>query len=111
MDTAALPSRAAGYPMLMLLLVLSGLDQTVLSTALPGIAATLHGATLAPWVFTAYLLASPSVIPLYGKLADRWGVRRSDARFWATSDALMDAYQRWAPGEAGLLDLSRLENR
>ncbi|HMW23774.1 MAG TPA: fatty acid cis/trans isomerase [Burkholderiaceae bacterium] len=47
----------------------------------------------------------------YRRLADRWGVRRSDARFWATSDALMDAYQRWAPGEAGLLDLSRLENR
>jgi hypothetical protein len=47
----------------------------------------------------------------YRRLADRWALRRTDPRFWATSDALMDAYQRWAPGEAGLLDLSRLENR
>lgn len=47
----------------------------------------------------------------YRRLADRWVLRRSDARFWATSDELMDAYQRWSPGEAGLLDLSRLENR
>jgi len=47
----------------------------------------------------------------YRRLADRWALRRTDARFWATSDELMDAYQRLAPGEAGLLDLSRLENR
>lgn len=47
----------------------------------------------------------------YRRLADHWVIRRTDARFWATSDALMDAYRRWAPGEAGLLDLSRLENR
>lgn len=47
----------------------------------------------------------------YRALADRWAVRRTSARFWAESDALMDAYARTDPDEAGLLDWSRLENR
>ena len=47
----------------------------------------------------------------YRTLADRFGVRRTSPDFWSTSDALLRAYQSWAPGEAGLLDLSRLENR
>ena len=68
-------ARPATYAALVLMLVLSGLDQTILSTALPGIAATLPGRELAPWVFSAYLMASTAVIPLYGKLADRHGVR------------------------------------
>ena len=68
-------ARPATYAALLLMLVLSGLDQTILSTVLPGIAATLNGRELAPWVFSAYLMASTAVIPLYGKLADRHGVR------------------------------------
>jgi hypothetical protein len=47
----------------------------------------------------------------YRALADRHAVRRSDPGFWAVSDALLDAYQRWSPVEAGLLDYGRLENR
>ncbi len=47
----------------------------------------------------------------YRALADRHAVRRTDPAFWATSDALIDAYQRWAPAEAGLFDYGRLENR
>ncbi|MFT3813053.1 MAG: MFS transporter [Acidovorax sp.] len=69
------PSTPVTFAALVLLLVLSGLDQTVLSTALPSIAATLGERDLAPWVFSAYLLASTAVIPLYGKLADRFGAR------------------------------------
>lgn len=63
------------FAALALMLVLSGLDQTILSTALPTMMASLGGRELAPWVFSAYLLASTAVIPLYGKLADRLGVR------------------------------------
>jgi len=63
------------YATLALMLALSGLDQTVLSTALPTIVQSLHGQSLAPWVFSTYLMASTVVIPLYGKLADRAGVR------------------------------------
>lgn len=47
----------------------------MLSTALPSIVQSLHGQSLAPWVFSTYLMASTVVIPLYGKLADRVGVR------------------------------------
>jgi Fatty acid cis/trans isomerase (CTI) len=47
----------------------------------------------------------------YRKLADLYAVRRTNPRFWATSDELMDAYARWGGVEAGLLDYGRLENR
>jgi len=47
----------------------------------------------------------------YERLLARYGIRRTDARFWAHSDALHLAYRRWAPKEAGLFDYNRLENR
>jgi hypothetical protein len=47
----------------------------------------------------------------YRALADRFAIRRTHPQFWAASDALMAAYRRGAPLEAGLLDWSRLENR
>jgi hypothetical protein len=47
----------------------------------------------------------------YRKLADRFAVRRTNAQFWAASDALHDAYATWAPLEAGLFDYNRLQNR
>ena len=47
----------------------------------------------------------------YRQLLARYGVRRTDRRFWAYSDALMDAYRRSAPKEAALFDYNRFENR
>ena len=47
----------------------------------------------------------------YGRLADRFAVRRTDPGFWEVSDAMMEAYERTAPLEAGLFDYQRLENR
>jgi hypothetical protein len=47
----------------------------------------------------------------YGKLADRFAVRRTDPGFWAASDAMHDAHARSAPLEPGLFDYNRLENR
>jgi hypothetical protein len=47
----------------------------------------------------------------YGKMLERYGIRRTDERFWAHSDALMGAYRRWAPKEAALFDYNRFENR
>jgi hypothetical protein len=44
-------------------------------------------------------------------LLSRYGIRRTDERFWAHSDALTNAYRRWAPKEAGLFDYNRFENR
>jgi hypothetical protein len=47
----------------------------------------------------------------YQSLLTRYGIRRTDERFWAHSDALHAAYRRWAPKEAGLFDYNRFENR
>ena len=47
----------------------------------------------------------------YRALADRFVIRRTNPEFWTASDALIEAYARWAPLEAGLFDYSRLENR
>ncbi|UZJ56504.1 hypothetical protein CBS101457_005824 [Exobasidium rhododendri] len=59
---------------LMLTVFLSALDQTIVSTALPTIAADLKsGATGYSWVGSAYLLASTAVIPLYGRASDLVG--------------------------------------
>jgi hypothetical protein len=47
----------------------------------------------------------------YAALMSRYGVRRTDARFWAHSDSLHAAYRSSAPIEAGIFDYSRYENR
>src|SRR5215467_8449649 len=56
-------------------MLLAGLDQTVVGTALPRIVASLGGLDHYAWVVTAYLLASTVSIPLYGKLSDIYGRR------------------------------------
>ena len=58
---------------LMLGMTLAGLDQTVVSTALPTIAGDLHGLNHLAWVVTAYLLTSTISTPLWGKLGDLYG--------------------------------------
>jgi hypothetical protein len=45
------------------------------------------------------------------KLTDRFGVRRTDHRFWPLSDALHAEWRRVGPREAAILDYSRLDNR
>ena len=59
----------------LLALFLSALDQTIVATALPPIAADLGGFTLISWVVTAYLLTSTCVTPIVGKLSDLYGRR------------------------------------
>lgn len=53
-------------------LFLAALDQTIVSTALPRIVEDLQGVDRYAWVVTAYLLASTSLVPVYGKLADTY---------------------------------------
>lgn len=54
----------------MLAMLLSALDQTIVATAMPRIVRELNGLEHLSWVFTAYLLASTVVVPIYGKLSD-----------------------------------------
>ncbi len=55
---------------------LSALDQTIVATALPRIAAEFHGVDQLSWVVAAYLLALTASTPIYGKLSDLYGQRR-----------------------------------
>ncbi|MFI5612749.1 MDR family MFS transporter [Amycolatopsis sp. NPDC051903] len=61
---------------LVLAVLLASLDQTIVSTAIPRIAAELNGFSDIAWVSAAYLLASTAVTPLWGKLGDMLGRKR-----------------------------------
>src|SRR6476661_6522205 len=58
---------------LLLVLALATLDSTIVATAMPGIVNKLGGIALYSWAFSAYLLTSTTIMPLYGKLADLYG--------------------------------------
>lgn len=53
--------------------LLAALDATIVGTAMPTVIATLGGVALYPWVFSAYMLASTVVMPVFGGLSDRLG--------------------------------------
>ena len=77
------PGRAALSPAdirgifvgIMLAMLLSALDQTIVATAMPTIGRELGEPEHLSWVVTAYLLASTAVTPLYGKFSDMHGRR------------------------------------
>jgi hypothetical protein len=47
----------------------------------------------------------------YSALLDRFGIRRTDDRFWAVSDRVSADYQSAELISHGVLDYSRYENR
>ena len=61
---------------LMLAMLLSALDQTIVATALPTIAGDLGGLNHLSWVVTAYLITSTISTPLWGKLGDLYGRKK-----------------------------------
>ncbi|MGW0460768.1 MDR family MFS transporter [Streptomyces tendae] len=61
------------YAGLMAVMLLSSLDQTIVSTALPTIVGELHGVNHMAWVTTAYILAATIAMPVYGRLGDLLG--------------------------------------
>ena len=61
---------------LLLGMLLASLDQTIVATALPTIVGDLGGLSHLSWVVTAYLLASTTSTPLWGKLGDLYGRKR-----------------------------------
>lgn len=56
-------------------MLLSSLDQTIVSTAMPTIVGQLGGVEYQAWITTAYLLATTIVMPIYGKFGDVLGRR------------------------------------
>lgn len=61
---------------IMLSLFLASMESTVVATATPTIVGELGGLNHYSWVFSAYMLASTTTVPLYGKLSDLYGRRR-----------------------------------
>ena len=55
--------------------ILSALDQTVVTPALPAITRELHGLEHLSWIVSAYLLTSTALTLVYGKLSDIHGRR------------------------------------
>src|SRR5947199_6911077 len=72
-QTVASSRRAVVFGGLLLVMLLSALDQTIVATALPTIVGELGGLERLSWVVTSYLLAQTVVTPLYGKLGDLYG--------------------------------------
>jgi EmrB/QacA subfamily drug resistance transporter len=54
---------------------MAAVDQTLLATATPAVAASLGGLRDTSWIMVAYLLASATVAPVYGRLGDSRGRR------------------------------------
>jgi EmrB/QacA subfamily drug resistance transporter len=80
-DTAAAaPSKRRMYLVLtgvMLAMLLAMLDQMIVNTALPRIVGDLGGLSHYSWVVTAYLLATTITTPIWGKLGDLYGQKRT----------------------------------
>lgn len=54
---------------------MAAVDQTLLATATPAIAASLGGLRDTSWIAVAYLLAAATIVPVYGRLGDSRGRR------------------------------------
>lgn len=55
---------------------MTGMEGTVVATAMPTIVSQLGGFDLLSWVFSGYYLAQGVTIPIYGRLADLFGRKR-----------------------------------
>ncbi len=54
-------------------LLMAALDQNIVGTAMPKVIADLHGFEHYSGVFTAYMIASTTALPIVGKLSDFYG--------------------------------------
>src|SRR4051795_11745449 len=69
-------SRTVAFSAIVLAMLPAVLDQTILATALPTIAADLGRLSDLSWVVTSYVVAAAASTPLWGKLGDRHGRKR-----------------------------------
>jgi EmrB/QacA subfamily drug resistance transporter len=87
----------------MIVFLLSALDQTIVATAMPVIISQLHGLALYSWVTTAYLLSSTVMVPIWGKLGDLHG--RKGVLIWGILLFLAGSWLSGLAGEFGDLPL------
>ena len=64
------------FSAVMLPMIMAAADQTLLATAAPVIHEELGGLRDITWLALSYLLAATVMIPVYGRLGDRYGRRR-----------------------------------
>jgi EmrB/QacA subfamily drug resistance transporter len=88
---------------IMVVFLLSAMDQTVVSTAMPRIIEQLHGLERFTWVTTAYMLASTVMVPIYGKLGDLFG--RKPILIWGIAVFLFASALCGVSGEAATLPI------
>lgn len=62
---------------LMLASFLTAVDATIVETAMPRIVGALGGFSMLTWLVTAYMLTSTATVPVYGKLADLIGRKKT----------------------------------
>src|ERR671924_547594 len=75
-DRADASAVALPFAAIVLAMLPAVLDQTILATGLPTIAADLGSLTDVSWLVTAYVVAAAASTPLWGKLGDRYGRKR-----------------------------------
>src|SRR5712692_7573902 len=61
----------------MLSVFLAAMESTVVATAMPIVVKSLGGLEMYSWVFSGFLLTSTVTMPLWGRLSDLFGRRRT----------------------------------
>jgi len=74
--TSAIAGRRRVTLALLVAMMVTAIEQLVVSPAMPTIIAELNGFDIYPWVISAFLLAATVSTPIYGKLADLFGRKR-----------------------------------
>lgn len=64
------------FPSIMLPMFLAVVDQTIVATALPVIAASTGDVERVSWIVVGYLIAATIAAPIYGRLGDAFGRRK-----------------------------------
>ena len=76
-DTALRNAFLRAFPAVSLVIFLAAVDQTIVATALPAIAAEMGGIERTSWILVAYLVAATCAAPIFGQLGDAFGRRRA----------------------------------
>ena len=72
---AKYPAFLTVFPSIMLPMFLAVVDQTIVATALPVIAAATGQVERASWIVVSYLIGGTIAAPIYGRLGDSFGRR------------------------------------